>query len=86
MEFVPGFIVTIISLLIGYFLGRRDIDKNIEPDVKHKISQIFKKIIPNNEIGPVPVLSQRELDIIRNPKLKTEQDVMGNVLDKLNKK
>lgn len=80
---IIGYGFTLVALLIGYSLGKHQ--TVVPTDVRKQINSIFRKVVPNNEVGVIPRLTQRELDIALNPKLKQEQDVMGDTFNQLNK-
>lgn len=81
-ELLTGFVITMIALLIGFSLGKDQMV--VTKDVQQQIKQIFKRVVPKSDVGPVMALSQRELDILNNPKLKEEQDIMDREFGHLN--
>ena len=82
LDLILGFTITIISLLIGFSIGKYN--TIVSPDFKKQITQIYRKVIPDTDIGPVERLTKRELDIINDPKKKQEYEEMDRTLGKLN--
>ena len=80
-DLIIGSLVTLISLLIGFRLGKYQ--RVIPEDTQKKINKIFTKVVPleDREVGAISSLSPRELELERNPQLKAEQEVMQEVFD-----
>lgn len=85
-DLLLGWLITSASFLLGYLLGKNN--SIVPPDVKERaykqIKQTFRRVVPDTEVGAVETLSQRDLDVLRNPKLKAEQDELERTLNKLN--
>lgn len=86
IDLLLGWLITTTSFLLGYLLGKHN--SILPPDVKEKaykqIKQTFRRVVPDTEVGAVEVLTQRELDLSRNPKLAAEQEELERTLNKLN--
>lgn len=77
-----GFTITLISLLIGYSLGKHQ--QVVSPDVQKRINTIFKKVVTNPDVGPIARPTVQDNYYRDNPKAKIEDEVMSEALDKLN--
>lgn len=77
IELISGFLISIISLLIGFNLGKHQMP--FSPQVKKQLDEAMGRVIPNDRgVGAVPRLTPRELELVRNPKLAEEQRIMGD--------
>ncbi len=81
LELLIGFAITIISLLTGYQLGRHQ--TLVTPDTQRKINQIFKRVVPTNEVGPVVRPNAQDNYYRDNPQQKVIDDTMGEALERL---
>lgn len=80
---ITGALLVLISLLIGYKLGK---DQTIvSVDTKKQINQIFKKVVPKSDVGPIERPTTQQNFYRDNPQMATENDVMQNTFDTLNK-
>lgn len=82
--FITSFVFNVISLFIGYVLGKNKDNTINTPDVKKQIQQIFNKIAPNPDVGAVTRPTVKQNYYRDNPVMAQEQDVMDNALDTLN--
>ena len=83
-NFLIGFIITILSLLIGYWLGLNN-SGNIEQIQKTK--RLLSKLNPlrDNKVGAVPRPTAQDIIFRDKPWLKEEDEEMTKALDNLNK-
>lgn len=71
-----------MSLLIGYKLGK---DQTIvTDDTKKQIKQIFRRVVPDTEIGIIKRPDAQENFYRDNPQAKVEDDLMAKQFDNLN--
>lgn len=86
VELLTGSLLTLTSLLVGYSLGKHNavIPQEVKAKAARAIQQTFRRVVPDSEVGAVETLSQRDLDLVRNPKLKAEQEELERTLNKLN--
>ena len=80
MAFLAGFLITIISFLLGYFLGKRDYQSVGE------IAKDIKKKIDNTPVGVVRRPTQEQLLKRKDPLYKTIDEgnkAMKQTLDKI---
>jgi len=82
LELLIGFTITLISLLVGFSLGRYQ--QSLPPSVNKQIQQIFKKVVPDTDVGGIEPPTQRDLDFYNNPKLAREHEELNRTFDKLN--
>lgn len=83
-----GFIITLISLLIGFSLGRHE--KPLPPKVQEQLKEIFKKkiadpLVNDRGVGAVSRPTQDQIDRWNNPKLAQEEAIMNKTFEELNK-
>lgn len=83
IELITGTAITLISILIGFQLGKNS--AVVTPDVQNKINKIFTKIVPKSDVGPILRPSAEQNYYRDNPQAATEQEVMGKTIDELNK-
>lgn len=83
LELIGGSLLTTISLLIGYSLGKNN--QVVPNDVKRQINQIFSRVVPNPEVGPVIRPDAKQNFYRDNPVIAREHEVMAGAIDKLNK-
>lgn len=82
IELLAGFMLTLMSLLIGYKLGK---DQTIvTDDTKKQIKQIFRRVVPDTEIGIIKRPDAQENFYRDNPQAKVEDDLMAKQFDNLN--
>lgn len=82
VELALGFTVTLISLLIGYQLGKNQ--RVIPENTQKKINEIFHRVVPRSDVGPVERPSAQDNYYRDNPKAKIENEVMDDALGTLN--
>ena len=81
-ELLTGFALALISLLVGYKLGK---DQTlVTDDTRKKIKQIFNRVVPDSEIGIIERPTPQQNFYRDHPEVKTEDDVMVGAFDKLN--
>lgn len=78
-----GSLLTVALLLVGIFIGSQGKSDKVTPDLQKKITQIFRKVVPDHDLGGIKPLSQRQIDLSRNPIAQDEEDVMTLEFDKL---
>lgn len=83
VELIIGSMLTLISLLIGFSLGKNQ--TIITQDTKKQISQIFKRVVPNPEVGPVQRPDALTNYYRDNPQAAQEASEMNRTLETLNK-
>lgn len=87
IELGIGSLITLISLLIGFNLGRYE--KPLPPQVQRQLAEIFKKkidpLVNESGVGAVSRPTQEMIDRWKNPQLAVEEEVMEEELDRLNK-
>ncbi len=80
-ELLLGSSITIISILIGFHL--RGYQGTSAPDIKQKINDIFTRIVPNPEVGPVIRPTAQEVYYRDNPQARIENEEMEKTFDKI---
>lgn len=81
IELIIGFIITLVSLLIGFSLGKdQDV---ITYEAKKKIKGIMRKVIPNNDIGPILRPTAQDIYYRDHPKERIEKEVMEKEFEKV---
>lgn len=83
MDLYLGFAITLISVLIGYSLGKHQ--TVVPPDTKKQIQQIFKRVVPNPEVGPVERPDVRANYFRDNPRAAEEHEEMNRQFEELNR-
>lgn len=79
IELITGSLITALSLLIGYKLGK---DQTIvTQDTRKQINRIFNKVVPNDEVGIIERPTQQDNFYRDNPRARIEDEVMTEVLD-----
>lgn len=79
IELIIGFTITLISLIIGFNLGRNQ--TIITADTKRQINQIFSRVVPKNEVGPVERPTAQQNYYRDHPEEAVERDVMDDTLN-----
>ena len=82
IELFTGAILTLISLLVGFQLGKYQ--RLIPERTQKKINEIFDRVVPNPEVGPVIRPTTQQNFYRDNPQAKVEDDAMTGALDNLN--
>lgn len=84
IELLIGFTITIVSLLLGFSLGRNSAP--LTPEMSKKITRIFRKVVPpsEREIGPVERPTQMQNYLRDNPQIAREKRIMEQQFDELN--
>lgn len=82
LELLTGATLSIISLLIGYSLGKNQ--TVVSNDVRKQIKQIFTRVVPDREVGPIPRPTQQMNYYRDNPKAAKEDEIMQDEFDTLN--
>lgn len=83
MELLLGFGLTIISLLIGFQLGK---DQRLIPEkAQRRIEEILTRTVQDKGVGAVERPTAQDNYYRDNPKVKIEDDVMNNTIEILNK-
>lgn len=79
---IAGFIISLISLLIGYSLGKNN--RIIPENTQQKINQIFTRIVePKTDVGAVERPDIKQNYYRDNPQAKVENDMMDEALTNL---
>jgi len=81
IELLTGFTLTIVSLLIGFQLGKNQ--TVVSTDVKRQINQIFKKVVPKSEVGAVERPDAIQNFYRDNPQIAKEHEIMEKEFDKI---
>lgn len=76
-------LISLISLLIGHSLGKHE--SAMPPDVRKKVEQIFKRVVPKSEVGAIERPTAQDNYYRDNPKIAQEDELMENTIDILNK-
>jgi hypothetical protein len=78
---ITTFIITIVSLLLGYFLGRgvvtKDTYREIKKEVEHRVLPQFKQ--PS---GVIQRPSAKRIYDIQHPQVEEEKEEMSKLFDK----
>lgn len=82
LSFILGFILTTMGICLGYNLGRHS--QVVPPDTQKQINQIFRKVIPNREVGGIPRPTAEQNYYRDNPRQAQEDQIMTKEIDKLN--
>lgn len=82
-ELMTGFVLTLISLLVGYNLGKHQ--QVVPPDTQKQIARIFQKVVPNDEVGAVMRPTAQDNYYRDNPQIAREDELMASEFDNLNK-
>jgi hypothetical protein len=84
IELAIGSLITLISLLIGFSLGKYQ--QLIPEEAKKALIENLKEITQKrvSDVGPVPRPTQKDLNMWNNPKLAEEQRVMEQEFKNLN--
>jgi len=83
IELLTGAALSLISLLVGFKLGKDQ--AMITPDTKKQIQQIFRRVVPNTEVGPVARPTSQQNFYRDNPQIAAEDQAMTGALDDLNR-
>lgn len=84
IELLAGTAITLISLCIGFTLGKHS--SIIAPDFKQKINQIFDRVVPSKDVGAIERPSAQQNYYRDNPGKYEEQQIMEQEFDKLQPK
>lgn len=80
---ITGALLVLISLLIGFKLGK---DQTIvTTDTKKQIQQIFTRVVPKSDVGPVVRPDATQNYYRDNPQAAINNNVMTGALDDLNR-
>lgn len=80
---ITGAFLVLISLLIGFKLGK---DQTIvTTDTKKQIQQIFTRVVPKSEVGPVVRPDVKQNYYRDNPQAALENEIMTGAMDQLNR-
>lgn len=75
IELTIGFLITILSLLLGYNLGRHQ--QALTPDGKERLNRIFNRIAPKREgVGIITRPSAEDNFYRDHPQAKKEAEEM----------
>ncbi len=86
IEILSTFAITLISLVVGYFLGKYSAPT--PPTIQKKIDTIFKRVVnagptlPNTEVGVIQRPSATQNYYRDNPKVAEEHMVMADAFAK----
>ena len=84
MDLIIGFLITLVSILVGFQLGRNQ--AVVSNDTKKQIQQIFTRVVPRDkEIGAVQRPTAQQNFYRDNPQALEEQQVMDKTFEGLNK-
>lgn len=83
IELLAGTIISLSSLLIGFSLGKNE--SPMPPDVRRKVEQIFKRVVPPSEVGAIERPTQQDNFYRDNPLIAQEHKIMEDEIDKINK-
>ena len=78
---LTGFAITVVSLLIGYNLGKNQ--TVVSTDVKKQIDKIFNRVVPNSEVGVIPRPTVVDNFYRDNPRIAKEHEVMNDTFKNL---
>ena len=81
IEFLIGFIITLISLLIGYYLG-----KGVNPLPKEtieKVKRVFEALPNKSGVGAVERPSATQLEKFNNPINKAGEEETSKMFERL---
>lgn len=84
IELITGFVITIVSLYMGFNLGKHA--SIATPDITNKVNQIFKRVVPKTEVGAIERPTQQDNFYRDNPQYAQEQEAVGSTLDDLSTK
>jgi len=83
-NFIGGFIVTIISLLLGFYLGSKSERSGLPEETLAKVKQVFKKIqLKREAVGGVTRPTAQDIERYDNPKLKEEEQAMAETFSQI---
>lgn len=83
IELLIGFAITLISLLIGFQLGKNS--RVIPEQTQKKINQIFNRVVtPKSDVGAVSRPTVEQNYYRDNPQIAKEHGIMDETLDILN--
>lgn len=80
---VLSFVLTLVAMLVGYSLGKNQ--TVVPPDMKKQINQIFRKVVPPDDIGPIERPNAKQNYYRDNPDEADLDDMMTKTFDTLNK-
>lgn len=82
IEMLAGFIISLVSLLIGFNLGKWQYP--LSPQVDKRIRETFSRVVPKDSggVGAVERPTARDIYLRDHPQAKEEQEVMGGILEK----
>ena len=77
---ILGAIVAVISLLIGFSLGKYQ--QPFSPQVKKKLDEVMGRVVSkHSDVGAVERPSSRDVELRDNPNLAQEQQIMGRTFE-----
>jgi hypothetical protein len=78
IELLLGFAISLISLLVGFSLGKYQ--SPLSPQIKRKLDEAMNRVVTRkDQVGGIERPNPRELELMRNPKLSDEQKIMTEV-------
>jgi len=84
LTIILTFLLTIISLLIGFSLGKNQ--SALPPNYQKKITQILTRAVKdNNDVGAVERPNAQDNFYRDNPKIAQEHKEMSKAFEELNK-
>ncbi len=78
MNEIITFIIVIISILIGYFLGRGN--NPFPKETIEKVKKVFENIVVKSDVGPIERPTARQVEDFDNPLKKAGDQAMSDTL------
>lgn len=84
IDFIFGSVISVVSLLIGFSLGKNQspIPPSIQQEVKKKYDEVMRKVAPPSDVGAVIRPTARERELRDNPRIAEEQTIMSETLQR----
>ena len=79
IEFITGSLLTLISLFLGYFLGKGKLNKEGLSEVKKTIAKAIQK---DSRVGAIRQPTARDIYLKANPEIKQGMEEMAKDLKK----
>ena len=83
LDLIVGAVITLLSILIGYNLGKNQ--SVVTPDFKKQVNQIFRRVVPDKEIGIIERPTAQQNFYRDNPQAAKENEIMEESFNILNK-
>lgn len=80
-ELIAGFMITLISLVVGYSLGRGRFDKSQATTILNNIKEGFTQATAEKKLGAFNYPTATEIELNENPQLKAEMEEMEKVFE-----